>query len=366
VEDLVLMPLDQSFWKDRRVLVTGHTGFKGSWLIAWLSSLGAIVIGAALPVSQPENLHFAELDLLGAITHREIDIRNAASVIDTVRQENPEIVFHLAAQPLVGVSYADPVGTFAANTMGTVHLLEAARSHASVKTVVVVTTDKCYENLGWDWGYRENDRLGGHDPYSASKAAAEIVVSAYRSSFFSDVNGKCYVGVASARAGNVIGGGDFTVGRLVPDAIDSALRNESCFLRNPLATRPWQHVLEPLHGYLLLAQALSEGVSGAADAWNFGPDLDDVASAHTVALDVASQWGSCPEPQVGSSEFHEAAVLALDSTRAKLRLGWRPILKRRDAVAWTVEWSKRRSSGQSTHSITTDQISRYESLLEKL
>jgi CDP-glucose 4,6-dehydratase len=322
----------REFWRDRSVFVTGHTGFKGGWLATWLVELGARVVGYALrPDTSPS--YFAACGLADRIASHFADVADAAQLEAAVAAARPSVVFHLAAQPLVRRSYTMPARTFATNVLGTVHLLEAVRRVPSVQAVVVVTSDKCYENRERPEGYREDDPLGGHDPYSASKAAAELATAAYRRSFFA--RGPR---VATARAGNVIGGGDWAEDRLVPDTMRALARGETVKLRNPAAVRPWQHVLVPLSGYLALAERLAER-DGFAGAWNFGPRDDDaVPVAALVELLLASWDGGRWEAAVEDEPAHEAGLLRLDWTKARERLGWRPLLTLKEAAALTVTW----------------------------
>lgn len=320
-------------YSGRRVLVTGHTGFKGSWMSLWLHALGARVSGLALdPPSEPN--HWSMLDL--PIADHRGDVRDTDSVLAAMQANEPEIVFHLAAQPLVRRSYAEPVETWATNVMGTVNVVEAVRHTPSVKAVVVVTTDKCYENRESHHAYSEDDRLGGHDPYSASKAGAELVAGSYRSAFFAD--GPL---VATARGGNVIGGGDWSADRLIPDLVRSLTSGVPLVIRSPQATRPWQHVLDCLSGYLRLGQRLLAGDGDCAQAWNFGPDE---SGNHTVG-DVLSglkrdlpqtQWELSTDPQP-----HEAGLLQIDSAKARAQLGWRPVWDYEQAVHHTAEWYRK-------------------------
>jgi CDP-glucose 4,6-dehydratase len=343
------------FYHGRRVLVTGDTGFKGSWLCLWLRSLGATVSGFALPPATSPALP-GVFGLERLVEHRDGDLRDAAAVSAAIAAARPEVVFHLAAQPLVRASYADPKGTFDVNVGGTVNVLEAIRASRSVQAAVIVTTDKCYENREWCWGYRESDALGGHDPYSASKGAAEIAVASWRRSFFA--SGPC---VASARAGNVIGGGDWAKDRIVTDFVESIRAGRSLALRNPQATRPWQHVLEPLSAYLHLAWRLaSEGGRAYADAWNFGPDDASVITVEELARALVAAWGSgevVVAPQSGAP--HEAGLLKLDCSKASHRLGWRPTWDVREAIQRTVDWYRSFYAGGDAAALAAAQIDAY-------
>jgi CDP-glucose 4,6-dehydratase len=347
----------REFWRDRSVFVTGHTGFKGGWLATWLADLGARVVGYALtPNTTPS--YFERCALADRITSHLGDVTDATALASAVATARPSVVFHLAAQPLVRRSYTAPVKTFATNVLGTVHLLEAVRQTASVEAVVVVTSDKCYENRERPDGYREDEPLGGRDPYSASKAAAELVTAAYRRSFFT--RGPR---VATARAGNVIGGGDWAGDRLVPDTMRSLVRGETVRVRNPAAVRPWQHVLEPLGGYLMLAQRLTES-EAFAEAWNFGPREEDaVPVAALVELLLArwdgGRWEAAPEEEPP----HEAGLLRLDWTKANERLGWRPVLTLKEAAEFTVAWYRAAAvttAARRLHELSLEQIRQYE------
>ncbi|MET4428527.1 CDP-glucose 4,6-dehydratase [Mycolicibacterium sp. 624] len=323
-----------SAYRGRRVLVTGHTGFKGSWLCLWLQALGAQISGLALdPPSEPS--HWGSLKL--AINDHRIDIRDEAAVRGIFAAERPEIVFHLAAQPLVRRSYREPVTTWATNVMGTVHLLEAVRHTPEVRGVVVVTSDKCYENREWPWAYRERDRLGGHDPYSASKAGAELVAASYRSALLQHPSAPL---LATARGGNVIGGGDWSEDRLIPDLVRSVIAREPLVIRSPRATRPWQHVLDCLSGYLLLGQRLLAGDTASADAWNFGPEGENL-TVEQVLADLAHTWPRLQWRVASDPQPHEAALLQLDSAKAKTHLGWRPVWNSETAIHHTANWYRR-------------------------
>ena len=328
------MALDRAFWAGRRVFVTGHTGFKGSWLLLMLDALGAKVTGYSLaPPTDPSLFDMLGLD--GLCDHHIGDIRDLATMEAVLAQAAPEVVIHMAAQPLVRASYVTPVETYATNLMGTINLMDACRRVPSVKTIVVVTTDKCYENLGFARGYDERDRMGGYDPYSNSKACAELAVAAYRDSFMREGG----IGLASARAGNVIGGGDFAEDRLVPDAARAFSNGENLSIRNPLAIRPWQHVLEPLYGYLLLAERTQADAAAFAQGWNFGPAVADAASVETVVDHLAAMWGDGARwVQDPGSHPHEAATLMLDCTKAETELGWVPQFTLEQALQLSVDW----------------------------
>ena len=324
-----------ALYRGKRVLVTGHTGFKGGWLVTWLKLLGAKVVGLALPPDTVPNF-FKTACVSRDIVSVVGDIRSLETVTTLFNQHEPEIVFHNAAQPLVRRSYREPVATYATNVMGTVHVLEAARLTASVRAVVVITSDKAYENREWFWPYREDDAMGGHDPYSSSKGCAELVSAAYRKSFFSEPGS---ARIATARAGNVIGGGDWSEDRLVPDIARSVSQNKPVVIRNPEAVRPWQHVLEPLRGYLSLAQKLLQSGCDYAEAWNFGPRDEDTISVADLAQKIVKAWGFGevrvqPDPRA----LHEAQVLRLSTDKAASRLDWRPALSLDEAILWTVDW----------------------------
>jgi CDP-glucose 4,6-dehydratase len=341
-------------WQGRRVLVTGHTGFKGAWLSIWLRTLGAQVIGLSLPPAEPSLYRQCGLD--GLIESEFADIGDCSSVRRFVAAAAPELVIHLAAQSLVGISYDDPISTYRTNVMGTVHLLEACRAVDSVCAVLVVTSDKCYENREWVWPYREIDPMGGRDPYSSSKGCAELVVASWRHSFFGGVRG---LQLASARAGNVIGGGDWAMDRLIPDCVRAMRAGTAVRLRNPSAIRPWQHVLDALAGYLLLCERLLNGDGVACDAWNFGPNLDAVRPVSEVVAMFAGNDGLewrvdlCPHP-------HEAGQLMLDSSKARMHLGWRPHFNLIEAVEWTARWYERQCAGEHALSLCDEQIASYE------
>jgi len=355
--------LDHQFWAGKRVLVTGHTGFKGGWLCLWLKGLGAQVTGYSLPPSTSPNLY--EIACVGeSMQDVTGDIRDLDHVCRVVENFRPEIVFHMAAQPLVRQSYANPVETYATNVMGTVHLLEAVRRVRDVRACVNVTSDKCYENREWVWGYRENEPMGGYDPYSSSKGCAELVTAAYRTSFFNSPAATDSMSLASVRAGNVVGGGDWAEDRLIPDMVRAFMGGKPAVIRNPDAIRPWQHVLEPLSGYLVLAQRLWSEGSSYAEAWNFGSDEHDAKPVRWVANKLAAMWGDGAGWKVDEKrQPHEAHYLKLDSSKAKERLGWRRILKLEQALRLTVEWYQAHAQGGDLQAITGRQIGDYTKLI---
>ncbi|MEM9558339.1 MAG: CDP-glucose 4,6-dehydratase [Acidobacteriota bacterium] len=352
---------DLAFWRGRRVVVTGHTGFKGAWLSLLLRHLGAEVTGYALePPSEPSLFDLARVAEL--VRDVRGDLRDLDCLYTTIDTARPEVVFHLAAQALVRPSYDDPVGTFATNVQGTVHLLDAVRRTPGVRAVVVVTSDKCYENREWIWPYREDEAMGGHDPYSASKGCAELVTAAFRRSFFTDADAPR---VASARAGNVVGGGDWGADRLVPDLVRSIVSGTPLHLRSPGAVRPWQHVLEALAGYLLLAERLA-GPDGApcAEGWNFGPSQDDARTVGWIVERMARRWrettGNVVEhTRAEGPQPHEASLLRLDATKARSLLGWRPCLELGECIDWIVDWTHRWRAGDDPRAVTLEQIERF-------
>ena len=351
--------MNAAFWNGKRVLLTGHTGFKGSWLALWLFSMGARVAGYSLaPLTRP-NL-FETASVSGGIEHQTADIRDFAALSEFVRRQRPEVVFHLAAQSLVRRSYQEPLDTYNTNVLGTAHLLEAVRQAPSARAVIVVTSDKCYENQERIDGYRESDPMGGHDPYSSSKGCAELVTAAYRASFFNPARlAEHGVGIASARAGNVIGGGDWSEDRLIPDLFRAVVAKESVHIRNPRAIRPWQHVLEPLAGYLLLAERLCSGAAGFAEGWNFGPPESDARPVAELVEAAASRWEGLRWQKDDASHPHEATLLRLDSSKARTRLRWQPRLDFGRAVEWTVDWYKAYLRREDMRRQTLAQIERY-------
>lgn len=356
--------MNPAFWRGKKVFLTGHTGFKGSWLSLWLTSLGADLTGYALEPNTTPSL-FNRLKLDERMKSCIGDVCNQQQLLEAVQSAKPEIVIHMAAQPLVLYSYDAPVETYMTNVMGTVHLLESIRNTPSVKAVVNVTTDKCYENREWHWGYRESEAMGGHDPYSSSKGCAELVTSAYRSSFFTDSE----VRLASARAGNVIGGGDWADNRLVPDMMRAILDKVPAVVRNPNSIRPWQHVLEPLSGYLTLAERLfSDSGKQYAQGWNFGPNDEDAKPVSWIAGALCKKWhgeASWKLEDPNQTYPHEATYLKLDISKARGELGWSPQLNMDKCLDWIVEWYKQLESGADLADITARQIENYQQLAKR-
>jgi len=351
--------LNPDFWRGKHVFVTGHTGFKGSWLCLWLTHLGARVTGYALPPpTDPSLFEMARVSEL--VASQTGDVRDAAGLDSALQEAQPDIVIHMAAQTLVRYSYEQPVETFATNVLGCVHLLDAVRRVPSVRAVVVVTSDKCYFNEEWVWGYREDSRLGGHDPYSASKGCAELVVTSYQNSFFSaDRNDDC-AAVGSGRAGNVIGGGDWALDRLVPDIIRSLLKNEPTLIRNPQATRPWQHVLEPLHGYLMLAERLFADRHEFASGWNFGPPEESERTVGWIIERLYELWGVGFEWERDSNPGPpESTFLKLDASKARAYLRWRPKLDLETTLGWIVDWTRRYERGENMREVSLADIDRF-------
>jgi len=349
--------IDPTFWKDRSVFITGHTGFKGSWLSLWLKNLNANVTGYAL--ESPTNPALFEDAMVSSALQKSIygDIRDSALFTNAMQDAKPEIVIHLAAQPLVRDSYTDPVRTYTTNVMGTVNLFEAIRQTPSIMAVLNITTDKCYENREWDWSYREVDPMGGHDPYSSSKGCAELVSSAYRRSFFQEKG----VELATARAGNVIGGGDWAKDRIIPDAMRALIDNKTLLVRNPAATRPWQHVLEPLSGYLMLCQQLIQHPDVFAESWNFGPNEEDAQPVSNLASIIVKKWGDHASWGLDKGEHpHEAHSLKLDCSKAKTQLKWQPIWKLERALDETVQWYKAWHNKVNMHQFSLNQIETYQ------
>lgn len=354
LESLVMNP---HRWKGKRVFVTGHTGFKGSWLCLWLKSLGANVSGYALEPATDPNL-FEVADVADGMTSVIGDIRNVDALCQAIQTADPEVVIHMAAQALVRYSYRHPVETYETNVMGTVNLLEAVRQFDSVRSVLVITSDKCYENRERQEGYREDEAMGGFDPYSNSKGCAELVTSAYRQSFFE--SGR-RVGIATARAGNVIGGGDWSQDRLIPDMVRSFSVGETVTIRNPGAVRPWQHVFEALHGYLLLLERMDDDSEKFSQAWNFGPEDKDTRDVAWIVEQFASTWGEadwCIEADAGS--LHEASLLKLDCSKARDTLIWRPVLELEHALAWIAGWYRCFYDGGDVRVLSLEQLDAFQ------
>jgi CDP-glucose 4,6-dehydratase len=355
--------MNKGFWQGKRVFVTGHTGFKGSWLALFLRHFGAEVAGFALAPATSPNL-WGLLDLNSDIQATTDDIRNASALRTAVTHFQPEIVFHLAAQALVRASYVDPVETYSTNVMGTVNLLEAVRATPSVRAVVSVTSDKCYDNQEWVWGYREADPIGGHDPYSSSKGCAELVTAAYRSSFFNPVKYSDHgVAIASCRAGNVVGGGDWSDDRLIPDVIRSIAAGQAVDIRNPNATRPWQHVLEPLSGYLLVAEKLVTDGVAYGEAWNFGPGAEGDQTVIQVVEQLIAKFGQGKIHVAQNPDNpHEAGLLKLDISKARDRLGWQPRWNVAQTLDAVVNWHKGLESGAEIQEMSLKQVEQYNTI----
>lgn len=360
VEDMGLMNMkaivNPDFWNGKRVFVTGHTGFKGSWLSLWLQRMGAEVSGFALEPPTGPAL-FNEARVAEGIASTIGDIRDLQCVMAAMTSFNPDVLIHLAAQPLVRLSYRQPVDTYATNVMGTVHVLEAARSCPNLRVIVNVTTDKCYENKEWEWGYREDEPMGGHDPYSNSKGCVELITSAYRRSFFNNPAGAA---LASARAGNVIGGGDWAEDRLIPDVLNAFAASKPVIIRNPLAIRPWQHVLEPLGGYLVLAESLWHKGHAVAEGWNFGPRDEDAMPVEWILNRMADSWGEGARWDLDANpQPHEAKFLKLDISKARGRLHWTPTWALAATLDNIINWHKAWRSGSDAQKLCTDEIDAY-------
>ena len=325
--------VDADFWNGKRVYLTGHTGFKGSWLALWLAKMGAIVKGYAL--TPPTSPSLFEQGKVGELIESEIgDIRQLEKITASMQDFNPDILIHMAAQPLVRLSYKEPLETYETNVMGTVKVLEAAKGCKNLKAIVNVTTDKCYENKEWVWGYREDEPMGGYDPYSSSKGCAELVSSAYRRSFMQELG----IGLATARAGNVIGGGDWAEDRLIPDILKAFENNQPVIVRNPASTRPWQHVLEPLSGYLVLAQHLYQNPQAYAEGWNFGPNEEDAKPVDWILNHMVANWPGASWQLDTNAHPHEAGYLKLDVSKAKARLNWQPTWRLENTLARIIKW----------------------------
>ncbi len=350
--------MTRGFWQGRRVFLTGHTGFKGSWLALWLEARGAEVTGYALEPPTDPSL-FVEAAVERGMRSVVGDIRDRSAVERAMAEARPEIVFHLAAQSLVRRGYAEPLETYTTNVAGTAVVLDAVRAVDGIRVVISCTSDKCYENREWDRGYREDDRLGGKDPYSNSKACAELVTDAFRRSYF----GGGETAVATVRSGNVIGGGDWADDRLLPDLVRGFLGRQPVAIRSPEAIRPWQHVLDPLHGYLMLAERLWSDGHGYAEAWNFGPDESDARPVRWIADRMVASWGAAAAWRLdGESHPPEATYLRLDCTKAKERLGWRPLVSLDTALDWLASWYRDHHAGDDARRLTLDRIARYEAL----
>ena len=352
--------MNPTFWKSKRVFLTGHTGFKGSWLSLWLQELGAELTGYALQPPTNPSL-FEKANVAKGMHSIEGDVRDLARLTNALRDARPDVVIHMAAQPLVRKSYQDPVETYSTNVMGTVHLLEAVRSAGCVRAVVNVTTDKCYENREWIWPYRESEPMGGYDPSSSSKGCAELVTTAYRNSFFPvEKYAEHGVALASARAGNVIGGGDWAFDRLVPDMVSAFSQGRSVPIRNPNAIRPWQHVLEPLRGYLTLAHRLHEGGTAFAEPFNFGPAQEDAQPVQWIVEHLRQLWGRGASWHLdGQDHPHEASYLKLDISKAAHLLDWKPVLRLPQALEMTADWYRHQSEGENARQLTIKQIDSY-------
>jgi CDP-glucose 4,6-dehydratase len=354
------MVINTSFWNHKKVLITGHTGFKGSWLSLLLKQFGAEVFGYALdPPTSPSMYELANID---GVVHSVLgDVRDYDLLQGALKNIEPEIVIHMAAQALVKESYRNPIDTYSTNVMGTVHVLEACRQTSSVKAIVNVTTDKCYENQEWCWGYRENEPMGGYDPYSSSKGCSELVTSAYRKSYFgAESDGHNDIALASARAGNVIGGGDWAADRLIPDFIRAISQNKKIKIRSPYAVRPWQHVLEPLSGYLGLAEKLYVEGRTFAGPWNFGPEDQDAKNVEWITKTLCELWGGTAQYEIDNlRHHHEANYLKLDCSKAKAELDWCPKWDIQAALASIVEWNKSLLSGVQMRTVTERQIQKY-------
>jgi CDP-glucose 4,6-dehydratase len=356
MEKLGLMKLNKKFWENKRVLITGHTGFKGSWLCIWLQSLNAEVFGLALKPNSQLSL-FYEAGVGDNMTSIIGDIRDLKTVVKAIEKVQPEIIIHMAAQPLVLYSYDNPIETYSTNVMGTVNVLEAARKVPCVKVVINVTTDKCYENKEWIWSYRENEPMGGFDPYSSSKGCSELITSAYRQSFYL----KSEIGLASARSGNVIGGGDWSKDRLIPDILRAFENSQPVMIRNKSAIRPWQHVLDALSGYLMLAEKLYNERSFFSDAWNFGPLESDSKSVEWIVQHMVNIWGkgACWSSDV-SQKIHEANLLRLDTSKANRVLGWYPNWGLEEALEKVINWHLNWLEKKNIRLICLEQIESYE------
>ena len=356
--EIIKGKVDINFWKGKKVFLTGHNGFKGSWLSLWLQSMGAVVKGYSLNVNTEPSL-FVEANVSKGMESEVGDIRNLEQLTESMVSFSPDILIHMAAQPLVRLSYQEPVDTYTTNVIGTVNVLEAARKCSNLKAIVSVATDKCYENKEWEWGYRENEPMGGHDPYSSSKGCAELVTSSYRRSFFTSEH---TASLASARAGNVIGGGDWAKDRLIPDILTAFEKSEPVVIRNPLSTRPWQHVLEPLSGYLVLAQQLYQNGDEFAEAWNFGPKDEDCKPVSWILDQMVKAWGNDASWSLDKNNNpHEAGFLKLDCSKAFQKLSWTPKWDLKFTLESIIKWHKVFISKGNIKLQCLEEIKRYNS-----
>ena len=354
--ELIKGNIEKNFWKGKKVFLTGHTGFKGSWLSLWLQSMGVIVKGYSLDVNTKPAL-FTQANVAAEMESEIGDIRNLEQLTESIISFSPDILIHMAAQPLVRLSYQEPVDTYTTNVIGTVNVLEAARKCSNIKAIVSVTTDKCYENKEWEWGYRENEPMGGYDPYSSSKGCAELVTSAYRRSFF---NGKDTASLASARAGNVIGGGDWSEDRLIPDILRAFEKLEPVVIRNPLSTRPWQHVLEPLSGYLVLAENLYNHGDEFAEGWNFGPKDEGCKPVDWILDMMVETWGGGASWRLDkNNNQHEAGFLKLDCSKAANRLKWEPKWELQETLESIINWHQNYLNGHNVKKECLKEIKKY-------
>jgi CDP-glucose 4,6-dehydratase len=350
--------VNSSFWRGKKVFITGHTGFKGTWLTLWLLEMGAIVNGYSLEPNTKPSL-FVECDIQENMKSEIGDIRNLSQLTKSILNFNPDVIFHMAAQPLVRFSYIEPVLTFETNVMGTVNVLEAARKCKNLQAIVSVTTDKCYENKEWIWGYRENEPMGGKDPYSSSKGCAELVTAAYRTSYFNNIDTP---NIASVRAGNVIGGGDWAIDRLIPDILKSFEKSIPVIIRNPNAIRPWQHVLEPLSGYLVLAEHLFESGNDYSEGWNFGPKDGDSKTVSWILDSMVKKWGNGASWQLSEDgNPHEANFLKLDCSKAAMKLNWQPKWDLDYTLDLIINWHRNYLEGNNTKKQCLIEINKYQS-----
>ena len=356
--------MNKLFWKNKKVFITGHTGFKGGWLSLWLNTLGANVSGFSLNPTT-ENSFFNSVKISRHINSQIDDINNFKVLSQAIKENEPEILFHLAAQPLVNEAYENPLHTLNTNIIGTANILQATRRVSSIKSVIIVTSDKCYENKESIWGYREIDSVGGDDIYSVSKGCAELITKSYKKSYFNDAD-KISPLISTVRAGNVIGGGDWAKDRLVPDIILHLTKGDSPLIRNPNSVRPWQHVLEPLSGYINLAEKLYDGNSNLSDSWNFGPDFDSTLSVKEIANLVCMKWGVNNNWKTNNTKTqnYETKILRLDSSKAKLELGWNPLLTVKEALDLTISWYKAFFAGENMYDFSKKQIIKYNEMIK--